>query len=52
MFVLLDFAYNLCLPSLGFDGYFATEEKEQKREIREKQKQRKEKIKNKNIYEL
>jgi hypothetical protein len=36
--VLLIFVCNFCLPSLDSDGYFATENKEEKREIREKQK--------------
>jgi hypothetical protein len=36
--VLLNFVCNFCLPSLGSGGYFATEDKEERREIREKQK--------------
>jgi hypothetical protein len=34
--VLLGFAYNFCLRCLDSGGYFATEDKEKKRGIREK----------------
>ena len=36
MGVLVGFAYNFCYGRYVSGGYFATEEKEEKREIREK----------------
>jgi hypothetical protein len=37
--VLLSFDYNFCLPFLDFGGYFATEDKELKREKERKAKE-------------
>ena len=40
MLVLWYATYNFCKVRLFFEGYFATEDNEEKREIREKQKEK------------